>query len=183
MVPLHGGRRRAAVALGLLSLGIVGAIGWVAGHRRGVVPASLAAPVPALAATTVATLGASEARTVRCSLDSTPQEANVVRVDTGAVVGKTPVTIALPQADAAVTFRFEKAAYHSATLKVIPDLDKALRIDLVAEPEPAAAPAPEPRASVSSSRRALARQGGSRKKAKNSAHQVRSATPVNPFDM
>jgi serine/threonine-protein kinase len=187
---LQGRRRRIAVAGGVISLGIVGAVGWIAGHGREVVPASHAAP--AVAATNVAAPSASAPRSIRCSLDSTPQEATIVRADTGAVVGKTPVTIALPQADDAVTFRFEKPGYRSATSKVIPDLDKALRIDLVAEAAPP--PAPARQASVSS-RRAPARQGSSRKKegrsagskaiagGKDSAQEVRSATPVNPFDM
>ena len=190
---LRRGRRRAGLALGGLSLAVIAAIVLTAGHRTGVVPVSQAAP--ALATTNVAAPVATEPHSIRCSLDSTPQDARIVRVDTGAILGKTPATIALPVGDQAVTFRFEKPGYRAATSKVIPDLDKALRIDLVAEAEPAPAAAPEPRPSVSSSRRALARQGGSRKKAgrsteakattgaKNSAQEVRSATPVNPFDM
>ena len=107
-------------------------------------------------------------------------------------MGKTPATIALPQGDKAVTFRFEKAGYRVATSKVIPDLDKSLRIDLVAEA--GQAETVDPTASASS-RRTLAHEASPHKRAghstaakrtggdKDTSQQFRSATPVNPFDM
>ena len=188
---LRRGRRRAGLALGGLSLAVIAAIVLTAGHRTGVVPVSQAAP--ALATTNVAAPVATEPHSIRCSLDSTPQDATVVRVDTGALVGKTPVTIALPRGDEAVTFRFEKEGYRAATSKVIPDLDKASRIDLAAEAEPVPAAAPEAAGSASS-RRTPAHQGSQRRKAgrsagkaaggeKDTTQQFRTATPVNPFDM
>jgi serine/threonine protein kinase len=182
---LRGGRRRAALLVGALSLAVVAVIVASAGHQRGVVSVSQAAP--ALGAMNVAA-HSSQPRSIRCSLDSTPQDATIVRVDTGAIVGKTPATITLPQADEAVTFRFEKSGYRSAVSKVIPDLDKALRIDLVAQASPALAADSDPRASTSS-RRTPSHQGNPHKKpghattAKDTTQQFRSATPVNPFDM
>jgi serine/threonine protein kinase len=81
-------------------------------------------------------------RVVRISLDSSPQDAQVTREDSGEVVGRTPITIALPQGSDVISFVFEKSGYASASYKVIPDLDKAVRAELTAEPaaEPAAAP-------------------------------------------
>jgi serine/threonine-protein kinase len=72
--------------------------------------------------------------TVEISLDSNPQAAEVVREDTGKVVGRTPVTITLPQAHDLVSFRFEKPGHAPISYKVIPDLDKSVRAELVPEP-------------------------------------------------
>jgi serine/threonine-protein kinase len=82
--------------------------------------------------------------TVDISLDSTPQEAQVIREDTGAVVGHTPVTITLPQGREVIAFRFEKAGHTAASYKVIPDLDKSVRAELLPSPveEPKHAPPP-----------------------------------------
>jgi serine/threonine protein kinase len=187
---LRGRGRRGAMLVGALSLAVVAAIVLTVGHRRGVAPVSEAAAAPS--ATNVPGRRTSETRSVRCSLDSTPQDATIVRVDSGAIVGKTPATIALPQGDQAVTFRFEKAGYRVATSKVIPDLDKSLRIDLLAEA--GQAETLDPTASAGS-RRTLAHQASPHNRAghstaakrtgggKDTAQQFRSATPVNPFDM
>jgi hypothetical protein len=186
-----GRLRRSSLLIGALSLALAGTIVWIVGHRRGAVPAS--SPALAVISTEMAGQRASAQQSIRCSLDSTPQEATVVRVDTGAVVGQTPVTIMLPRSNQPVAFRIEKPGYAVSTSKVIPDLDKALRIDLVANKHPTPALPAEPRADATSAR-ALARRGSARKKAgrstamkaspgeTNTAQQVRSATPVNPFD-
>jgi hypothetical protein len=71
---------------------------------------------------------------VRVSFDSSPQEAEVVREDSGQVVGRTPVTIALPQAREVIAFRFDKPGHGSVHYKVIPDLDKSVRVDLLSDP-------------------------------------------------
>ena len=69
---------------------------------------------------------------VQVSLDSTPQDAEVEYVVSGEVVGRTPVTIAVPRGHVAVMFRFQKSGHEPTNYKVIPDLDKAVRVDLVA---------------------------------------------------
>jgi serine/threonine-protein kinase len=82
-------------------------------------PGPIAAPAPVPAA-------------VQVSLDSTPQDAEVAYVGSGEVVGRTPVTIAVPRGHVAVMFRFQKSGHEPIDYKVIPDLDKAVRVDLVA---------------------------------------------------
>ena len=71
---------------------------------------------------------------VRVSLDSSPQDAQVTREDSGEVVGRTPITIELPQGSDVISFVFEKSGHASANYKVIPDLDKSVRAELAAEP-------------------------------------------------
>jgi hypothetical protein len=72
--------------------------------------------------------------TVEISLDSNPQAAQVIREDTGKIVGQTPLTITLPQARDLISFRFEKAGHAPISYKVIPDLDKSVRAELALEP-------------------------------------------------
>jgi serine/threonine protein kinase len=72
--------------------------------------------------------------TVQISLDSSPQAAQVIREDTGQIVGQTPVTITLPQARDLISFRFEKPGHAPISYKVIPDLDKSVRAELLPEP-------------------------------------------------
>jgi hypothetical protein len=83
---------------------------------------------------------------VHLSLDSTPQDAQVIDVASGRVVGRTPVTIAHPPSGDVLAFRFEHLGYTSAVHKVIPDLDKAVHVDLEKEIgiEPPASPAASP---------------------------------------
>ena len=76
---------------------------------------------------------------VRVSLDSSPQDAQVTREESGEVVGRTPITIELPQGSDVISFVFEKQGHASANYKVIPDLDKSVRAELTAEPVAAAA--------------------------------------------
>jgi len=91
---------------------------------------------------------------VQVSLDSTPQDAVVAYAGSGEVVGRTPVTISVPRGHVALTFRFQKTGREPIDYKVIPDLDKAVRVDLIATPAPEAARvatqhrAPPPRASA-----------------------------------
>ena len=92
---------------------------------------------------------------VKISLDSTPQDAKVVRADSGEALGRTPLTIAIPQGSEVISFRFEKDGHASITYKVIPDLDKSVRAELLAGPidEPKrAAPASHARGAVSHAR-------------------------------
>ena len=71
---------------------------------------------------------------VEISLDSSPQDAQVIREDSGEVVGRTPLTITLPQGRDVVSFRFEKPGFAATSYKVIPDLAKPVRAELTAEP-------------------------------------------------
>jgi serine/threonine protein kinase len=109
-----------------------GAAGPVASAAQAAVPPTLPATSPAAEPTQPAVAG--PAATVRVSFDSSPQEAEVVREDSGQVVGRTPVTIALPQAREVITFRFDKPGHGSVLYKVIPDLDKSVRVDLLTDP-------------------------------------------------
>jgi serine/threonine protein kinase len=103
--------------------------------------ATVRAPRPAAAPAIVAP----EPTLVRVSLDSTPQDAQVTRQDSGEVVGRTPTTIALPRESVAITFRFEKSGHQPTDYKIIPDLDKAVRVDLAAARSPAPKRAVPPR--------------------------------------
>jgi eukaryotic-like serine/threonine-protein kinase len=101
---------------------------------------------------------------VKISLDSNPQDAQVIRADSGEVLGRTPLTVAMPQASDVISFRFEKDGHASITYKVIPDLDKSVRAELLAGPieEPKRAspsshrPAPHARAAPSREARSSA---------------------------
>jgi hypothetical protein len=74
------------------------------------------------------------AKAVEISLDSTPQDAQVTREDSGEVVGHTPVTISLPPGRGVISFRFEKPGFAPASYRVIPDLAKSVRAELAAAP-------------------------------------------------
>jgi serine/threonine protein kinase len=84
-------------------------------------PAPPPAPVP-------------KAAVVEISLDSSPQDAQVIREDSGEVVGRTPLTITLPQGQEVVSFRFEKPGFAPTSYKVIPDLAKPVRAELTPAP-------------------------------------------------
>ena len=95
-------------------------------------------------------------QTVRVSLDSSPQDAQVIREDSGEVVGRTPLTIELPQSNDVISFAFEKSGHASASYKVIPDLDKSVRAELAAEPVAAPKSASKPGRSSASRGRHVA---------------------------
>ncbi len=143
--PIVAGRnrrgRRRWVALGGLG-GAVIAIVVLAQSPRGthrevtVTPAAAQAVpgAPAPAANEPGTEAPSAAAKVEISLDSTPQDAQVTREDSGEVVGHTPVTITLPQGRDVIAFRFEKPGFAPASYKVIPDLAKSVRAELMTAP-------------------------------------------------
>ena len=58
----------------------------------------------------------------------------MIREDSGEVIGRTPLTITLPQGRDVVSFRFEKPGFAATSYKVIPDLAKPVRAELTAEP-------------------------------------------------
>jgi serine/threonine-protein kinase len=131
-------RRKPMVAIGLFA--VAAAIVVVALPRQTTVTTSevAAAPVaaaqPVVPAAPIPTPTPPAKATVEISLDSFPQDAQVIREDSGEVVGRTPVTLSLPQARDVISFRFEKAGHTATSYKVIPDLDKAVRADLAVEP-------------------------------------------------
>jgi len=71
---------------------------------------------------------------VEISLDSNPQDAQVIREESGELVGRTPLTIKLPLAHDVISFRFEKPGHAPVNYKVIPDLDKSIRAELPIQP-------------------------------------------------
>ena len=84
--------------------------------------------------------------TVRLSVDSNPQDAEVTDVGSGRLLGRTPFTATLERGTTALTFRFVKAAHQPALYKIIPDLDKTIRVDLGPDATTKAPVQPEPRA-------------------------------------
>ena len=87
---------RKRLVLGALTLAAAAAIAIFAGRPRETRSVMGPAPQPPTAAPAGSTPETPPIR-VRCSLDSTPQDAEVIRVDSGAVMGRTPLAIALPQ--------------------------------------------------------------------------------------
>jgi hypothetical protein len=101
-----------------------------------------AAQLPAAPAAHEAPAAPAPKPTVEISFDSVPQDATVKRDDSGEVVGRTPLTITLPQSRDVVAFRVEKDGYAPTVYKVIPDLSKAVRVEMNAQPVAEAKPAP-----------------------------------------
>jgi serine/threonine protein kinase len=97
------------------------------------VSAAVAAPL-APSAEPALPPGPPVAATVELSFDSSPQDAQVTREDTGQVVGRTPLTISLPQKREVISFRVEKDGYEPTVYKVIPEMAKAVRAELTALP-------------------------------------------------
>jgi hypothetical protein len=139
-------KRRRWLALGTLGGAVVALVMLVQsphGQRQevSVAPAGAqAVPTPSAPSqeTPPAAPPPAAAQAVEISLDSTPQDAQVTREDSGQVVGHTPVTISLPQGRDVISFRFDKPGFAPASYKVIPDLAKAVRAELTAAPVPQA---------------------------------------------
>jgi serine/threonine protein kinase len=181
-------RRTALIAAPLLA--IAGFLLWSWPHGKGAQPLSSTrtAAGPATRATqTVAAMSA----LVHCSLDSAPQDAVVIRVDSARTVGRTPLNVALPRSDQVIFFRFEKAGYEPALYKVIPDLDKVVHVVLrsLSPPRPvAAATSDRGRARISDPASGLRKAGPRRpaqgtKLSRGAAKSFRDATPIDPFTM
>jgi serine/threonine-protein kinase len=128
------GRRQLLTRI-LLAGAAVAALVMALRPRTAPAPTAVVAAVAAQpAAAAVPAPPPSKPPVVELSFDSSPQDAQVIREDSGAVVGRTPMTIALPQAREAISFRFEKPGHTPVTHRVIPDLDKSVRVDLVRAP-------------------------------------------------
>jgi serine/threonine protein kinase len=108
---------------------------------------------------------------VHWSIDSDPQDAAVTRVNDGYLLGRTPFTIALPRSETAIALRFERPGAPPVLRKVIPDLDKVVRVELSeardrnADRDPSEPPA-QPRRRIAASVKSL-----------------HDATPIDPFKM
>ena len=156
--PLVAGHRRRGrrrwLALGALGGAVVALVLLTQSPRKGseqevTVASAGAQSVPAPAPPTEPApppAPAAKAAVVEISLDSSPQDAQVIREDSGEVVGRTPLTITLPQGRDVISFRFEKPGFAATSYKVIPDLAKPVRAELTAEPtaEPKHAVASQP---------------------------------------
>ena len=134
--------RRKWLALGALGGAVVALVLLTQSPHKGsqqemsVAPAgaqSVSAPAPA-PEPALPPAPAAKAAVVEISLDSSPQDAQVIREDSGEVVGRTPLTITLPQGQDVVSFRFEKPGFAPTSYKVIPDLAKPVRAELTVEP-------------------------------------------------
>jgi eukaryotic-like serine/threonine-protein kinase len=112
---------------------------------------------------------------VRCSIDSEPQDATVTQVDDGHLLGRTPFTIEFPRSEKPISLRFERPGAPPVLRKVIPDLDKVVRVELSAANERNAED------DVSGVRGApwSSRRG----RTAASVKALHDAMPVNPFKM
>jgi eukaryotic-like serine/threonine-protein kinase len=135
---LEGRRTRRRPVVAIVLLGAVAGIAVLAlPHRTATPPEVTVAPVAAAAQPpqepTPPPAPPAKA-TIDVSLDSSPQDAQVIREDSGEVVGRTPFTITLPQGRDVISFRFEKPGHAPISYRVIPDLDKSVRAELTVEP-------------------------------------------------
>jgi serine/threonine-protein kinase len=133
----HRGVRR-WLALGFLAGAVVAIVVLAQGPRKTTAPEVSVAPAAAQAVAPpvpdpASPPPAAAKPVVQVSFDSSPQDARVTREDSGEVVGRTPLTITLPQGSGVISFKVEKDGFAPATHKVIPDLAKAVHVDLVAE--------------------------------------------------
>jgi len=116
-----------------LILGVVGILAVAGGAAFVLRGRRIEAPLPPPAAPIVqeAPRPAKPVQSVvRISVDSVPQDARVIRVDSSEVMGQTPLTIDLPQTAGLVALRFEKTGFVPVIHKVLTDLDKSVRVDL-----------------------------------------------------
>ena len=133
--------RRKWLALGALGGAVLAFVLLAQSPHKGppqevtVAPAAAqSVPVPAAPPQPASPPAAAKPAVVEVSLDSSPQDAQVIREDSGEVVGRTPLTVTLPQGRDVISFRFEKPGFATVTYKVIPDLAKPVRAELTAEP-------------------------------------------------
>jgi serine/threonine-protein kinase len=133
--PRARGRRIALAATAVAAVGLLAATPLVRRLRleasRPSAPAIEQASAPPIAR---ASAPAPVAQTVSLSIDSTPQDAEVTRIDSDRPLGRTPLTIVQSRSTQVIELRIERAGYATASYKIIPDLDKAVRIDLLRLP-------------------------------------------------
>jgi serine/threonine-protein kinase len=71
------------------------------------------------------------AQTVNLSIDSSPQDAEVIPVGSDRAVGKTPLRVSEPRSTKPMEFRIQLPGYAPISYKIIPDLDKSVHVDLI----------------------------------------------------
>ncbi len=140
-------RKRKFLALGVIGSAVIAIVVVTQSVRKASAPAAVIAPAAAQVtqpapAPAEAPAPAAPAM-VEVSFDSIPQDAEVTREDSSQVVGRTPLTISLPQGRDVISFRVEKAGFVPTTYKIIPDLAKAVRVELSAVPAVVAAVEPK----------------------------------------
>jgi serine/threonine protein kinase len=171
--------RRSWLALGVIGSAAIAVVVVTQVRKSQTPPVALAAPVAQAAPTVPAAAPAPETppapsparpALVEVSMDSSPQDAKVTREDSGEVVGRTPLTISLAQGREVITFRVEKDGFSPTTYKVIPDLAKAVRVELTPE-----AVAAEPKRVAAAPRRPPSAHGRA-----SSAHESRSEPAAPP---
>jgi serine/threonine-protein kinase len=137
------GKRIALAGTAVAAVGLLAAIPLLRRSPREVAPA----PAPVMAQPSPA---APAGQTVSLSIDSTPQDATVTPVGAAHPLGKTPLTILQPRSTQVIELRIERDGYAPVTYKIIPDLEKAVNVELVrlspdqqpkGQPDPAAAAA------------------------------------------
>jgi len=117
-------KRIALVGAAVAGVGLLAAIPLARRAPPAIAPAAaapIAQPSPA----------APVGQTVSLSIDSTPQDADVTEVGADHPLGKTPLTILKPRATQVIELRIARDGYAPVTYKIIPDLDKAVSVDLV----------------------------------------------------
>ena len=67
---------------------------------------------------------------VEILLTSKPSRATVTRMDTGEVLGTTPVRAKLPRDKGYITLQFQRQGYYSITVSVDPERDGKTRVKL-----------------------------------------------------
>jgi serine/threonine-protein kinase len=67
---------------------------------------------------------------VGLTVESTPSGARVVEVDSGRVLGTTPLSIRLPRSSEVIRLRLERARHRSAEVSVVPNADRQLTVAL-----------------------------------------------------
>jgi hypothetical protein len=119
---------------------------------------------PAVRVPVVVTAPALDTEMVKLSVTSDPPQAEVYRDSTSEPIGRTPMTVAIPRADAPIDLRISKQGYVPGLLTVVPNQDRATLVTLARLPSPAPAgdgahrPAPRPRPG-----------------------KIRDAVPIDPF--
>jgi tRNA A-37 threonylcarbamoyl transferase component Bud32 len=121
-----GGRKRAVWAVGALGgVALVAVLAVMLARDRSPRTGDKVDDAPVASSAKSAALA-----TVRLSVDSNPQDAEVTDVGSGRSLGRTPFAVTLSRGTTALTFRFVKAQHQPALYKIIPDLDKTVRVDL-----------------------------------------------------
>ncbi len=129
----------------------------------GALKPTLPAPAPAAVVVPDKPVPPPLAMSVQISISSQPAGAQVFLVGEARVLGTTPVTLTFPRARQPLEFRVQKDGHVSATLRVVPDVDKPAVVTLAPRPPELRSPSKpsRPRPTPTS--------------------KVRNAVPIDPF--